>query len=93
MPKYPAVLRDISILVSKDFRIGEIIEKISNASSILEDVDLIDEYWEKSFSNNQSLNFRLIFQSEEKTLTDEEVDEELKKIKNLLYKDFRVQIR
>jgi len=93
LPKYPAVLRDISILVSKDFRIGEIMEKISNASSILEDVDLIDEYWEESFSNNQSLTFRLIFQSEEKTLKDEEVDMELEKIKNILHKDFRAQIR
>ena len=93
LPKYPAVLRDISILVSKDFKIGEIMEKISNASSILEDVDLIDEYWEESFSNNQSLTFRLIFQSEEKTLKDEEVDMELEKIKNILHKDFRAQIR
>jgi len=93
LPKYPAVLRDISILVSKDFRIGEIMEKISNASSILEDVDLIDEYWEESFSNNQSLTFRLIFQSEEKTLKDEEVDMELEKIKNILHKDFKAQIR
>jgi phenylalanyl-tRNA synthetase beta chain len=93
LPKYPAVLRDISILVSKDFKIGEIMEKISNVSSILEDVDLIDEYWEQSFSNNQSLTFRLIFQSEEKTLKDEEIDEELKKIKNILHKDFKAQIR
>ena len=93
LPKYPSVLRDISILVSKDFRIGEIMEKISNASPILEDVDLIDEYWEESFSNNQSLTFRLIFQSEEKTLTDKEVNEELEKIKNILYKDFKAQIR
>ena len=93
LPKYPAVLRDISILVSKDFKIGDIMQAISEASPILEDVDLIDEYWEESFLNNQSLTFRLIFQSEERTLTEEEVNVQIEHIKNILKRKFRAEIR
>jgi len=86
-------LRDISILVSKDFKIGDIMQTISEASPILEDVDLIDEYWEESFLNNQSLTFRLIFQSEERTLTEEEVNAQIEHIKNILKRKFRAEIR
>jgi phenylalanyl-tRNA synthetase beta subunit len=68
-------------------------QTISEASPILEDVDLIDEYWEESFLNNQSLTFRLIFQSEERTLTEEEVNAQIEHIKNILKRKFRAEIR
>ncbi|MGB9609074.1 MAG: phenylalanine--tRNA ligase subunit beta, partial [Minisyncoccia bacterium] len=49
IPKYPSIVRDLSILVSKDFKIGEIMEEISSQSNLIKDVDLIDEYWAENF--------------------------------------------
>ncbi|HUX36005.1 MAG TPA: phenylalanine--tRNA ligase subunit beta [Candidatus Paceibacterota bacterium] len=94
LPKYPAVMRDISVLLSVDARIGEVMETIGEASSkYVEDVDLIDEYVDKKFDGKQSLTFRIIFQSEEKTLTDAEVDRDLAKIISALKRAFKAEVR
>lgn len=117
LPKYPAVVRDISILVGSDVRIGGILETIQEASpALIEDVDLIDEYTKTqinadidadkrgykigvnqrgnlSESAARSLTFRIVFQAEDRTLTDGEVNREMGKISARLKKDFRVEIR
>jgi phenylalanyl-tRNA synthetase beta chain len=93
IPKYPSVIRDISFLVSKDFKIGEIINEIYLADQLIKDVDLIDEYYEEGFGDKQSLTLRLIFQAEDRTLKDIEVDEIIKKLENMLKLKFKVQIR
>ncbi len=94
LPKYPAVMRDISVLLSVDARIGQVMEAIERASSkSVEDVDLIDEYVDEKFDGKQSLTFRIIFQSEDKTLTDAEVDRDLSKIISELKKTFRAEVR
>lgn len=93
IPKYPSIIRDISILVNRDIKIGEIMESISKTSNLIFDVDLIDEYFEESFGNKQSLTFRIVFQSENKTLTDEEVDKLISLIYDLLKKQFKSEIR
>jgi len=94
LPKYPAVMRDISVLISVDTRIGEVLEAIDAVSSkFVEDVDLIDEYVDEKFDGKQSLTFRIIFQSEDKTLTDAEVDRDLSKIISALKKSFGAEVR
>jgi phenylalanyl-tRNA synthetase beta chain len=85
IPKYPAVIRDISILASKDIKIGEIMEFISLQSNLIRDIDLIDEYWEEGFGERQSLTFRLVFQDENKTLTDKQIDDIIKEIVKALH--------
>ncbi|MBI2591102.1 MAG: phenylalanine--tRNA ligase subunit beta [Candidatus Brennerbacteria bacterium] len=95
LPKYPSVMRDISILVSRDIRIGEILEAMNSPEiQYVDDVDLIDEYFsDKLGGNRQSLTFRVVFRSEEKTLEDREVDKELVKIVNILKEKFMAEIR
>jgi phenylalanyl-tRNA synthetase beta chain len=94
LPKYPAVMRDISVLLSVNVRIGEVMEAINNApSNFIEDVNLIDEYVDEKFDGKQSLTFRIIFQSEDKTLTDIEVDRDFAKIISALKKSFRAEVR
>ncbi len=94
LPKYPAVMRDISVLLPVDIRIGQVMEIIERASSkFVEDTDLIDEYIDEKFDGKQSLTFRIIFQSEDKTLTDAEVDRDLSKIISELKKTFGAEVR
>lgn len=95
LPKFPAVMRDISMLVRANVRIGTVIAEIQLTNAkLIYDVDLIDEYVDrKKWQGRQSLTLRIVFQASDRTLTNEEVDKEMKKITSVLQKKFRAQIR
>ena len=95
LPKYPAVMRDISIVVPTEVRVGEVMEVIDNLSlKDVEDVDLID-YFEKFGGDpkKKSLTFRIVFRSGEKTLRDGEVDTEFAKVSRALTNSLKAVIR
>jgi phenylalanyl-tRNA synthetase beta chain len=101
LPKYPSVMRDISILIAPTIRVAEIMQAIQEVDlKYIEDVDLIDEYdlqeSEKrkvESKKTRSLTFRIIFQAEDRTLTDKEVNKEMEKITKMLKSKFRAIIR
>ena len=80
--KYPAVIRDIAILVSPKTKISEALDAIQSAGGeLLMDVDLFDVYErEETGRARKSLAFHLIFQSNEKTLSDKEANALMEKI-------------
>lgn len=93
-PKYPSVIRDISVLVSKDARIGDMVQLIQEVNvRLIDDVDLIDEYVDEKLGGRQSLTFRIVFRAEDRTLTDAEVNMEMKKTFAALKRKFRAEIR
>lgn len=76
--KYPAIMRDLAIFVPLRARVGEVTDIIENAAGeLLVDSDLFDIYEKGS---RKSLAFHLAFQSQEKTLTDEEINDVVKKV-------------
>ncbi|TSC52637.1 MAG: phenylalanyl-tRNA synthetase beta chain [Parcubacteria group bacterium LiPW_41] len=91
--KFPSVVRDVSMFTNLDVRIGELIEEIILSNSLIKDVDLLDEYVDEKWANLQSITLRIIFQSEERTLKGEEVDEIMKEIIQILQKRFGVKMR
>ncbi len=94
LPKFPEIIRDISLVVKKDVRIGDIAEDISLANpEIIEDVDLADEYTDEGLGDRQSLTFRIVFQAKDRTLNDEEVNSETEKIIGLIRKKFDIELR
>lgn len=80
--KYPALYRDIALLVPKKTKIIEIQSLIKSAGSkLLISADLFDVYEdEEAFAARKNMAFHLIFQSEEKTLSDKEADKIMEKI-------------
>jgi len=94
LPKYPSVVRDLSVAVTADRRVAEIQEMIENSSHILEDVDLKDWFEDAHHVGvgKKSLTFRLTFQAEDRTLTDKEVNSEMEKITDAL-KEIDAEIR
>ncbi len=87
LPKYPSVVRDISIRVPGGAKIGDIIQEIQDSNlKLIEDVDLVDEY-------KSNMTLRIVFQSEERTLTAEEVNREMTKIQKTLETKFGATIR
>lgn len=75
IPKFPAVERDIAMLVDQQVEVGEI-EKIlrKRAKKGLESYTLFDVYHnEKLGTNKKSVAYALKFRDKNKTLTDEEI--------------------
>ncbi len=91
LSKYPSMMRDVSILVEPGARVGEIIQAIQESDlKYIEDVDLIDEF---ELELKRSLTFRVIFQAENRTLTEQEVNREMEKIVKMLKSRFKAGIR
>ena len=82
LPKYPAISRDLAILVNLDVAAGEV-EKVikKSAGKFFKEVTLFDVYTgERIDAAKKSLAFNIKFQSNERTLTDEEADAAFKEI-------------
>ena len=76
VPKFPAVERDIAIIVDEKVEVGQI-EKIvmKKAKKLLESMQLFDIYRnEKLGEHKKSVAYSLIFRDKNKTLSDEEVN-------------------
>ena len=81
--KYPAIIRDIAVVVPQDARTDDILNIIENTGGmLLADTDLFDYFQDDGLRESQqkSLAFHLVFQSPERTLTDAEADAVIKKI-------------
>ncbi len=80
--RYPAVTRDVAILVSLKTKVIEVLDVIENtAGSLLIDTDLFDIYEGGELGENRkSFAFRLVFQSKERTLSDKEINALMEKI-------------
>ena len=82
LPKYPAVSRDIAMLVDDEVTVGSIEKIISQCSGkILEEVKLFDVYKGSQIPEGFiSLAFSLIFRAADRTLNDDEIDAKINKI-------------
>lgn len=75
--KYPAITRDIAVVVPDTTKADDVESVIQTAGgSLLIDVDLFDYFQNASMTDagEKSMAFHLIFQSSERTLTDTEID-------------------
>ena len=80
--EYPISYRDLSFSVKDPAYISEITKILSNRESpIIKDSFMFD-YYENVKMNEIKIGFRYIFQSNERTLTDNEINEEIKEITN-----------
>ncbi len=94
LSKFPSIDRDISMLVSSRIRVGDILEIIQKADpEHVNDVDLMDFYEDEKFGDKKSLTFRIVFQANDHTLTDAEVDREMEKIIKFLKDEAEAEIR
>ena len=95
LSKYPAVIRDISLLVDFEVKVDDVMKVIYDASPrYVEDVDLFDIYLGENLpEGKKSLAFHIIFQAKDRTLTEEEVEKEFEKIKQALKEKLKAEIR
>ena len=89
LPKFPAVTRDIALLVEDDILVQEIEETIKKAGgNLVEKVELFDIYKGKQIpEGKKSIAYAIAYRDENKTLTDKDVNKVHDKIlRSLEYK-------
>lgn len=96
IPKFPAVERDIALVVDENIEVGQI-EKIikKKAKKVLETVELFDIFRnaEKLGENKKSVAYALKFRIADRTLTDEDINPVMKDILEELEKNVGAKIR
>lgn len=89
LPKYPATTRDLSLVCDDELPIIEIEKAIRAAvnASVLEDVKLFDVYQGAQIeSGKKSVSYSVVLRAMDRTLTDEEADNAVRKILKALEK-------
>ncbi|ANZ63866.1 phenylalanine--tRNA ligase subunit beta [Secundilactobacillus paracollinoides] len=93
--KYPAVTRDIALLVDRAVTNDEILAKIrKHGGAYLKSVKLFDVYAGKNLPvGKQSMAYTLTYQNPNDTLTDDEVNQAFAKVEKILTEDLHAEIR
>lgn len=91
--KHPPVIRDISFWVSDDFCYNNFCEILrETAGDIIESIELVDEFVHPK-TQRQSKCYRVIYRSNDRNLTSEEVDVFQKEICSKLVEELKAEIR
>jgi len=95
IPKYPAVQRDIAMIVSKELSWEKVQKTVQNIKlNKLQEIKLFDIFEsEKLGKDKKSIAVNFTFLDDEKTLTDKEIDGWISKIMTTLEKDLQAEIR
>lgn len=91
---YPTINKDISIMIDKEITVEEISKVIKKAGgNLLTNYKVFDIYTNSTLGNKKSIAYSLIFGSNSKTLTDDEINPIIEKIVNSLEKTFKAELR
>lgn len=95
IPKYPFVERDLAVIVDENVEAAKLIETVeNNRITDLRKVTIFDVYrGEQIEADKKSIALRFIFQSKDKTLTEEEVTASMNKIIKILEQRHQSKIR
>ncbi len=95
LPKFPAVSRDIAMLVDDSVLVRQIEQLIaSKAGKILEEIKLFDVYKGKQVpEGKKSVAYSITFRASDRTLTDEEVGKAMDEIVKALAAKLGAQLR
>lgn len=95
IPKFPAVQRDLALIVSNQLAYEEVEKAVKKMSlKCLQGIKLFDIFEsEKLGAGKKSMAVNFTFLDEEKTLTDQEIDGWMNKIMSTLEKDLQAEIR
>ncbi len=95
LPRYPAISRDIAVVIQEDVPAGKLLSSIKEAGGeLLASVDVFDIYRDERIGNDKkSVALSLIYRHLDRTLTDEEVTEQHAKVVDLLEKTFAAELR
>ena len=95
MPRFPAVRRDLAVVVDAERSLGEILGCVKGAGlELLADIACFDVYQGQGVEDGKkSLAFKMLLQHTEKTLTDSEIDSAVADVLEILSRHFNATLR
>ena len=95
LPRYPSVMRDISLLVNRNVALDEIFAAVSKQQVVdCRSVRLVGTFEGGNIqSSKRSVTLRLEYRSDERTLRDEEVEEYHSRVTSALLETFAAEQR
>ena len=93
--KFPAVTRDLALVVKKEVLAQDLIRTIKKfGKSIVKDVQVFDVYEGEHMSIGlKSVAVSIVFQDDNKTLVEKDITDALTSIVNELFKEFKAELR
>jgi phenylalanyl-tRNA synthetase beta chain len=86
LPKYPAIVEDLAFIIPEQTLVGEVMAEMKKVSRLIASVELLDSY-------KNTRTFRLTYQSDKKTLSDQEVEKVRKKIIGVVSRKFASKLK
>ncbi|MDX9892877.1 MAG: phenylalanine--tRNA ligase subunit beta [Patescibacteria group bacterium] len=95
LPEFPAVERDLSLVLDSHVSWGEIKEVLVGIDELVVDSEFISQYQNEEVLGKHKKNyvFRIVFRSNKRTLKSQEVDEIMKKVITRLADNFAAILR
>lgn len=92
--KFPAVTRDLAIVLDGDILVGDMLGDIKKSSKIIESVELFDVYQgDKVESGKKSVAINIVMRKSNGTLEEKEITEGVEKILQTIRKKYKGEIR
>jgi phenylalanyl-tRNA synthetase beta chain len=86
IPKYPPIIEDLAFIIDESIPTGKIIETIKRVDPLIKDVTLFDRF-------GQTRTFHILYQHEERNLTNDEVSQIRNAIIATLDKEYKAQLK
>ncbi|WP_281885208.1 phenylalanine--tRNA ligase subunit beta [Paenibacillus sp. YYML68] len=95
LPRFPAMTRDMALVVDRSAAVGELLEKArETAGELLESIQVFDIYTgDRVGADKKSVAISLVYRTLERTLTDEEVSELHGRVVAVLEETFGAELR
>lgn len=95
LPKFPAVTRDIALVMEEAVTVGSVLSAIRKAGgALLESAEMFDIYRGAQLGEGKkSVAFSLVFRNSDRTLSDDDVNPVMKKILNACERDCGASLR
>ncbi|MCD6129857.1 MAG: phenylalanine--tRNA ligase subunit beta [Deltaproteobacteria bacterium] len=90
LPRYPLIIRDISLFMDKNILVGEILKTIEDIDKHIDKIYIFDLFTK---GKEKSVGFRIILRNDEKTFTDNEVQYIINKVVQRIEEKFAARLR
>jgi len=93
--KYPCITRDLCIIIPQKMQINSLFELLNQFNDDdLENIALFDQYNNRSLGNGKkSIGLRFTYRSNQKTLTNLEIDNKQNELQNNIIKKLNLEVR
>nr|YP_010925664.1 phenylalanyl-tRNA synthetase beta subunit [Neoporphyra dentata]WKD83896.1 phenylalanyl-tRNA synthetase beta subunit [Neoporphyra dentata] len=93
--KYPSIIRDLSVIIPKNMEVNYLLKLLDQFNDKdLESTRLFDQYTNKSLGKQKkSIGLRFTYRSDQKTLTNSEIDDKQNELQEKIMQHLNLEIR